>query len=113
MATDAAFPVHPATSSSANDLSPVTSPVPRSKLPHGTDVRAFVEWVGLHEPGQWRQPDLYGLYLDACDLLGVRPLPSGAFSAGLNQLGLPRVKLDLRLDGRRYRPTAYVISASL
>lgn len=82
----------------------------RHLLPEDETVRAFVAWAGRSGvTGEQLAADLYGLYLDVAELVGLTPMSVTAFGRELGQLGLTKGKCEIRIGGKRYRPTCYVI----
>lgn len=79
-------------------------------LPADDTPRAFIIWMAQHgHSGDWMQSDLYETYVTTCEAAGWKAMSEMAFSAGLNHVGLLKGQMDLRRNGKRYRPTYYVI----
>lgn len=83
---------------------------PARPVPRDVSAMAFVDWmIDTGASGQWQVGELVDNYSEACLSLGRAPLPVHTFKRDLAAIGLIRGQLDLRRDGKRHRPTFYVI----
>lgn len=78
--------------------------------PIDASVRAFIEHaMAAGVTGRLQFSALWDVYQDTCAHYGLRPVSRRTFCLEINQLGLSKGQLDLRRNGRRYRPTYFVI----
>ena len=87
---------------------PATQEPPKG--PRDASVLAYIEHAidyGVQGPREFSL--LWELYGETCACFGLKPLSIQWFRLELNAIGLVKGQLDLRRNGRRHRPTYFVI----
>jgi hypothetical protein len=95
----------------ASDATPAQPPSCQGEAP--ADAAAtFVAWLrntGRH--GQYNSDELESLYFAHCEERGTARLPAHVLRAHLSGNGVHRRKVDVKVNGKRSRPTLWQIAA--